>query len=78
MQSPDKMREEIKGRPDELATYNRMAEHLAANGIDLEKTPATLGAVVKMNPGTEQFMQDKKANRLLRRPARPGYAIALT
>jgi predicted dehydrogenase len=74
-QSPGAMREQIKGDPDALATFNRMAEHLAANGVDLEKTRATLGAVLKINPVTEKFVQNKNANRLLRRLPRPGYAI---
>ena len=77
MQPPGAMREQIKGDPDALPTFNRMAEHLAANGVDLEKTMATLGAVVKMNPANEKFIQDKKANQLLRRIPRPGYAIQL-
>jgi hypothetical protein len=76
-QSPEAMREQIKGDADALPTFNRMAEHLAANGVDLEKTMATLGAVVKMNPASEKFIQDKKANHLLRRVPRPGYAIKL-
>jgi predicted dehydrogenase len=74
-QSPAEMRAQIKGDADALPTYNRMAEHLAANGIDLEKTNAFLGAVLKMNPVNGQILQNKKAFNLLRRAARPDFQI---
>jgi predicted dehydrogenase len=72
---PGEMLEQIKGDKEKLATFNRMAEHLAANGVDLAKTPATFGAVLKMNPANEMIVQNKPANRLLRRRPRAGYAI---
>jgi predicted dehydrogenase len=75
LQSPGAMREQIKGDKDALPTFNRMAEHLAANGVDLEKTRATLGAVLKINPANSKFVQNKNANHLLRRVPRPGYVI---
>jgi hypothetical protein len=75
LQSPGAMREQIKGDKDALPTFNRMAEHLAANGVDLEKTRATLGAVLKINPANSKFIQNKNANLLLRRVPRPGYVI---
>jgi predicted dehydrogenase len=74
-QSPGEMREQIKGDKNALPTLDRMAEHLAANGVDLEKTTATLGAVVKANPVNEKFIHDKQASHLWRRVPRPGYAI---
>jgi predicted dehydrogenase len=75
LQSPGAMREQIKGDKDALPTFNRMAEHLAANGVDLEKTRATLGAVLKINPANSKFIENKNANLLLRRVPRPGYVI---
>ena len=54
--SADAMREQIKGDVDALPTFNRMAEHLAANNVDLEKTPLTMGMVLKMNTGSEEFI----------------------
>jgi predicted dehydrogenase len=73
--SPPQLAEEIRGDKDALPTFQRMSEHLAANGVDLNKTPATLGAVVKLNPVTGKFIQNKGANRLFRRDPRTGYAI---
>jgi predicted dehydrogenase len=76
--SADATREQIKGDRDDLPTFNRMAEHLAANNVDLDKTPATLGQVLKMNPGNEKFIQAKKANYLLARAPREPFIIRLT
>jgi predicted dehydrogenase len=75
LQSPDEMRARIKGDKDALPTFERMAEHLAANGVDLEMTRATLGAVLKTDPATEKFIQNEKADALLRRIPRAGYEI---
>jgi hypothetical protein len=75
LQPPGAMREQIQGDKDALPAFERMAEHLAANGVDLEKTRATLGAVLKINPVTAKFIQNKNANRLLRRVPRTGYVI---
>jgi predicted dehydrogenase len=73
--SADAIREQIKGDPDALPTFDRMAEHLAANHVDLNQTPATLGMVLKMNPGKEQFIQAKKANHLLAIDPREPFVI---
>jgi predicted dehydrogenase len=76
--SADAIRERIKSDPDALPTFNRMAEHLAANNVDLNQTPVTLGMVLKMNPGKEQFIQAKKANQLLAVGPREPFAIRVT
>jgi hypothetical protein len=55
-----------------------MAEHLAANNVDLSQTPATLGMVLKMNPINEQFIQAKKANHLLADGPRKPFVIRVT
>jgi predicted dehydrogenase len=77
-QSPDAIREQIKADRDALPTYQRMSEHLAANNVDLEKTPATLGMVLKMNQGNSKFIENKRANYLLTRKPREPYVIRLT
>jgi predicted dehydrogenase len=76
-QSPDAIREQIKGDRDALPTFQRLCEHLAANNVDLEKTPATLGAVLKMNPANSKFIENKQANYLLTRKPREPYGIRL-
>jgi predicted dehydrogenase len=76
--SPDAMRERIKADPAALATFERMTEHLAANNVDLAKTPAIIGAALKMNQGTEQFILARNANQLLERAPRQPYVFHLT
>jgi predicted dehydrogenase len=74
-QSPDAIREQIKGDRDGLPTFQRMCEHLAANNVDLEKTPATMGMVLKMNQANSRFIENKQANLLLTRKPREPYII---
>jgi predicted dehydrogenase len=76
--SADAMREQIKGDQEALSTFERMTEHLAANNVDLGKTPATLGMVLKMNPANQQFIKAKEANHLLARAPREPFIIRLT
>jgi predicted dehydrogenase len=72
---PDEIRERIKGDRDALPTFNRMAEHLAANNVDLEKTQANLGMLLTMNPESEQFVADSQANDLLRAEYRAPFVV---
>jgi predicted dehydrogenase len=72
---PGEIRERIKGDRDALPTFNRMAEHLAANNVDLEKTQASLGMVLKMNPQSEQFLADTQANGMLRAEYRAPFVV---
>ena len=73
--SPDEIKEAIKADKDALPTFERMAEHLAANGVDLEKTRATLGVVLKMDPKNETFPGNAKANALLTRQYRKPFVV---
>lgn len=63
--------ERIGGRTDLSESYERFGAHLAANGVSLDKTRATLGPMLTMDPGTERFTGDfsRQANAL----ARPEY-----
>ena len=61
-QSPEEIREAVKGNKDLAEALGRMEQHLAANNVDLKKTPATLGAVLKMDP------QSRAVHRQRRRP----------
>ncbi|HVR35938.1 MAG TPA: Gfo/Idh/MocA family oxidoreductase, partial [Methylomirabilota bacterium] len=74
-QSPDAIREALKSDNEAMETYERMAEHLAANKVDLKKTPLTLGAVLKMDPKTERFIGNDKANALLSRNYRKPFVV---
>src|SRR2546425_119646 len=72
---PHEIRERIKGGKEALETFERMAEHLAANGVDLEKTKATLGVGLKMDPRKEQFLGNAEANKLLTRDYRKPFVV---
>src|SRR6185437_12605085 len=37
-------------------TFNRTRKRLAENGVDLEKTPLTLGSLLRLDPGREAFL----------------------
>ena len=72
---PEEIKEAIKGDKEALETWERFKEHMAANGVDLEKTPATLGAFLKMDPKTERFVDNPKADELLRREYRQPFVL---
>jgi hypothetical protein len=52
-----------------------VTEHLAANGLDLVKTPLTLGAALAMDPKTERFTNSDAANALLTREYRKPFVV---
>ena len=59
---PEKIREAIKGDKGATETFERMAAHLEANGVDINKDKLSLGVVLKMDPKTEKFRGNSKAN----------------
>lgn len=74
---PAATKEKTKG--DKLLTeaYGRMAEHLAANGVNVEKTPATLGVTLTLEAGKERFTgaDAAAANALLTRTYRAPFVV---
>jgi len=70
-------RERTKGDPALAEAYGRMAGHLAANHVDLDRTPAVLGAPLALNPAAERFTGEgaAAANALLTRAYRPTYTV---
>ena len=73
--SPDAIREQIKGSRDAVPTFERMVEHLAANGVDLNKSQATIGPVLLMDGKVERFLGNKEADAMLRRDYRKPYEV---
>jgi predicted dehydrogenase len=67
----------IKSDKNASESFGRMLEHLKINEVDLEKTKATLGPVLTMDPKTERFKGSgaDKANALLKRDYRKPYVI---
>jgi predicted dehydrogenase len=75
VKSPDAIRDAVKHNAALADALGRMEQHLAANGVELAKTPATLGAVLEMDPKTERFTNNAAANALLTRQYRKGYVV---
>src|SRR5262249_52105946 len=73
--NPDELREAIGSDKAACETLERMEAHLAANGVDLGKSKATLGVFLKMDPKTERFIASPQANELLTRNSRPPFVV---
>ncbi|MCX7049255.1 MAG: Gfo/Idh/MocA family oxidoreductase [Candidatus Sumerlaeota bacterium] len=69
--------EKIRGRKELSSAFERMQAHLAANGIDLGKTPAALGPMLTMDSDTERFTGEfsEDANKLVTRPYRAPFVV---
>jgi hypothetical protein len=73
--SPEEIRDAVKDNQDLAEALGRMETHLAANNVDLRKTAATLGAVLKMDPQTERFIGNSKADQMLARKYRKPFVV---
>ena len=74
---PDELKQIVKGNAPLTEAYGRMAEHLAANGVDLGKTRAAFGAALTLEEGKERFTGEfaPAANRLLSRAYRAPFVV---
>jgi predicted dehydrogenase len=73
--SPEQIREQVRSNKDLAEALGRMETHLAANNVDLKNTPATLGAVLRMNPRKERFIGNSAANKMLTREYRKPFVV---
>ncbi|MCX5647362.1 MAG: Gfo/Idh/MocA family oxidoreductase [Phycisphaerae bacterium] len=62
--------EKIKSRDDNLATLNRTMQHFKDNGVDLDKTPMSIGPLLAFDPEKEVFTNSAEANKILHRQYR--------
>jgi predicted dehydrogenase len=74
-ESPESIREKIKGDKEAQESFERCTEHLHANGVDLEATKPVLGMSLKMNPKKENFGGNGAANKLLTREYREPFVV---
>jgi hypothetical protein len=60
-----------------MDSFNRMLEHLAANEVDLEKEPITIGPMLTMDAEKEQFVGEHSdmANMFLKRNYREPFVV---
>ena len=70
-------RERIKSDAALAEAHGRMMEHLAANNVNPDQTPALLGATLTIDPKAERLIGDgaAAANALLTREYREPYAV---
>jgi len=73
--TPDQLRSDVKNNPDLAESLGRMEEHLQANQVDAKRYPITLGADLKMDPQTERFTGNSKANKMLTREYRKPFVV---
>ena len=67
--------EAFGGADDNVETLERTIAHLKDNGVDLNKTPITLGPMLKMDTKTETFINNDTANTMLTRKYRKGFEV---
>ncbi len=56
-------------------SWDRMAKHLDANGVDVSDPKLSVGPFLEMDPKTETFPGNEPANKLLTRNYREGYVV---
>jgi hypothetical protein len=74
-QSPDEVREKLKGNSAALETFGRMVEHLKSNEVDLDHDKLTFGDFLTMDPKGERFTNNREADALLTRHYRRPYVV---
>jgi predicted dehydrogenase len=74
-QAPEEVRAAVAADARLGEALGRMEEHLAANLVDLHRTPLMLGRALRMDPQSERFLDDPEANRLLTREYRRPFVV---
>ena len=75
--SSDDCKESINGNKMKLEVFDRFSEHLDNNGIDINKSKATLGPLLTFDPDKERFTGEMSndANELVKGDYRKGFQI---
>jgi predicted dehydrogenase len=73
--NPAEIKEALKDQKGMVESWDRMAEHLGKNDVDIAKDKVTLGVPLKMDGKTEKFLGNDKANALLTRNYRAPYVV---
>ena len=75
--APAELHDMVKHNAQLNEAYGRMCEHLAANKVDLAKTPLTLGIPLLIDPAAEQFTgpDAARANDMLKREYRAPFVV---
>ncbi len=73
--TPHEIRESIKGNELVADSFDRMIEHLAANGVPVDQPILTKGASLKMDGKAEKFIGNEAASQRLSREYRKPYVV---
>ena len=73
--SPEEIQDALKADKAACETLERFTAHLATHGIDLKSTKPTFGPHLKMDPKTERFIGNDKANQLLTQEYRKPFVV---
>jgi hypothetical protein len=75
--TPGEIKERMSGHKESVNALEHFQEHLAVNGIDLNKTRATMGPMLTLNGDTERFTGEfsKEANHLVSRNYRAPFVV---
>ncbi len=75
--TPDEIKQTIGDNTEMADSFNRMLEHLAANEVDLDKEPITIGPMLTMNPEKERYEGDygDMANMFIKRNYREPFVV---
>ncbi len=76
--SPEAILEAVRGESEAVETFERIQEHLGANGVDSRRTPPVLGPWLKLDPACERFVGGEgfeQANDLLSRKYREPFIV---
>ncbi|GHT17496.1 NADH-dependent dehydrogenase [Planctomycetales bacterium] len=65
----------VKSLDDTNATVDRTVEHLKANGVNLSKTPLSLGPSLEFDPKAVKFVNNADADALMTREYREPYVV---
>jgi len=73
----DEIKSTIGDNADMMDSFDRMLKHLAANEVNLEQEPITLGPVLTMDPAKEQYVGENSdmANMFIKRNYREPFIV---
>ena len=67
--------EALKVNESIVETFSQVRQHLADNGVDIERTPLTLGPWIGIDSDRERFTNNPQANALLTRDYRKPFVV---
>jgi predicted dehydrogenase len=65
----------LAGNDEAINTFERVSDHLRANGLNLEKTEIVYGKELRFDPQAERFVNDSHADAMLSREYRAPFIV---